>query len=246
MIISHTYKFIFVKTRKVAGTSLEIALSKHLGPDDIVTHIAEDDWRKEKGYKTGRHYKKSLAEIRLYDVLQWGRSLLKQLNRTLRFGVKFTLPARPRKYAPHMTAKDIRRAVGQDIWDSYFTFTIERNPWDMVVSYYYFWMKHNCEMPFEEFVKTGLSKNATNLPFYTDGDTVLVDKVIKYEAFETELAALSKDIGYPENLADIIKEIQAKSHIRKERDYRKLYTEETRHIVAQQFAREIALYGYEY
>jgi hypothetical protein len=39
MIISHEHKFIFVKTRKTAGTSIEIALSKFCGPDDVICPI---------------------------------------------------------------------------------------------------------------------------------------------------------------------------------------------------------------
>ena len=39
MIISHKYKFIFVKTRKTAGTSMEVTLSKYCGPDDVLTEI---------------------------------------------------------------------------------------------------------------------------------------------------------------------------------------------------------------
>ena len=43
MIASHAHRFVFVKTRKTAGTSLEIALSRHCGPDDIVTRISPAD-----------------------------------------------------------------------------------------------------------------------------------------------------------------------------------------------------------
>ena len=39
MIISHEHKFIFIKTRKTAGTSIEVYLSRHCGPSDVVTPI---------------------------------------------------------------------------------------------------------------------------------------------------------------------------------------------------------------
>ena len=39
MIISHKYKFIFLKTTKTAGTSVEISLSRFCGDDDIITPI---------------------------------------------------------------------------------------------------------------------------------------------------------------------------------------------------------------
>lgn len=43
MIFSQKHKFIFIKGRKVAGTSLEIALSPHCGPHDILTPISPAD-----------------------------------------------------------------------------------------------------------------------------------------------------------------------------------------------------------
>ncbi len=39
MIISHKYKFIFIKCGKTAGTSLEVFLSQHCGKKDVVTPI---------------------------------------------------------------------------------------------------------------------------------------------------------------------------------------------------------------
>ncbi len=43
MILSHAHRFVFIKTRKTAGTSIEIALSRHCGPDDLVTRISAAD-----------------------------------------------------------------------------------------------------------------------------------------------------------------------------------------------------------
>ena len=36
MIISHKHQFIFIKTVKTAGTSIEVLLDSICGPDDVV------------------------------------------------------------------------------------------------------------------------------------------------------------------------------------------------------------------
>lgn len=42
MIVSHRHRFVFVKTRKTAGSSIEAALFPFLGPDDICTGSERD------------------------------------------------------------------------------------------------------------------------------------------------------------------------------------------------------------
>ena len=43
MIISHEHKFIFLKTKKTAGTSFELALSSSAAPTTSSRLIAESD-----------------------------------------------------------------------------------------------------------------------------------------------------------------------------------------------------------
>lgn len=54
MIISHKHKFIFIKTAKTAGTSIEIFLSQHCGCLDVVTpifpHVEPHAARNYEGY----------------------------------------------------------------------------------------------------------------------------------------------------------------------------------------------------
>jgi hypothetical protein len=43
MILSHRHRFVFVRTRKTASTSIELALRRWAGPDDIVTPLGDRD-----------------------------------------------------------------------------------------------------------------------------------------------------------------------------------------------------------
>jgi len=52
MILSHRYKFIFIKTRKTAGTSIEIYLSQFTKAFDVVTPISPSpDNHQPKNYR---------------------------------------------------------------------------------------------------------------------------------------------------------------------------------------------------
>jgi hypothetical protein len=91
MIISHRWGFIFIKTRKTAGSSIEAALASILGPDDIATGSVRDGtprlncpdtvtghwgWRRIVGLAgedAFRHYCRFCVERNPYDktVSDW-------------------------------------------------------------------------------------------------------------------------------------------------------------------------------
>jgi hypothetical protein len=74
MIINHEYKFIFLKTRKTAGTSLEISLSTCSGDKDIVTSIVDSDEtiRKEFGGVSAQNFN---VPFKYYNNTDWLRLL---------------------------------------------------------------------------------------------------------------------------------------------------------------------------
>ena len=53
MIVSHAHKFIFIKTKKTAGTSLEIALSKYCGAEDVLAPLVDHDEKARFGHRGG-------------------------------------------------------------------------------------------------------------------------------------------------------------------------------------------------
>ncbi len=68
-------------------------------------------------------------------------------------------------YYNHMPAEQIRKSLGDDIWSNYFKFTIERNPWDKEVSWYWFLKrKYDYQDSFREFCIKGFLSGPDDFP----------------------------------------------------------------------------------
>lgn len=221
MIISHKHKFIFVKTRKTAGTSIEIALSSICGDEDIITPISSEDEkiRTELGYRGPQNYQLALSG---YSFNELAIRLLK---------------GKRKEFKNHIGAAQIKRLIGEDIWNGYYKFTIERNPFDKMVSRYY-WDESNLEL--NDYIIKFAYQNS-DFEKYSINGQIVADDIFKLERIDDMMDALSERFGAKLSLDNI----KAKGNYRKKREhYSLLINDEARRAIEISFAREMSYLDY--
>lgn len=231
MILSHEHRFIFLKTTKTAGTSIEIALSRFCGPNDVITPISPEDeaLRTELGYRGPQRYLSPIWEYRPRDI----RRLMQGKGPKMRF-------------YNHMSALEIRARVDPDVWRSYFKFCVARNPWDRAISLYYWWHQSTETRPgLSDFLKSKAPRKLMEKGWelYTISNEIAVDKVCRYEHLHADLEGVRVRLGLPEPLHLP----GAKSSHRTERGtYRDSYGEAERELIRKGFQPEIEALRYEF
>jgi len=229
MIVSHKHKFIFLKTRKTAGTSIELALSRFCGEEDIITPIGRTDRHRDTHSQRGAQNFRTAPED---GEPHGGEGEISYYN--------------------HMPAKRVRALIGEKVWDGYFKFCFERNPWDKAISLY-FWRARKQETRHPsllEFLRSekaghekqgGKSSRLSNFSIYGVGGEVVVDHVGFYEDLDSELERIAERLDLPEK----IELPRAKASTREDRrHYKEVMGREEREIVAWICAREIENFGY--
>ncbi|MFQ5626661.1 MAG: sulfotransferase family 2 domain-containing protein [Methyloligellaceae bacterium] len=233
MIVSHKHKFIYLKTMKTASSSMEIALSQLLGPDDIITPARpEMENRRTRGVG-GQNYR--LVDHPDVPKRPLWRRLLRRPERYYHPTIGFY---------EHMPAWRVRRYVGEDIWNSYYKFAFERNPWDRQVSFYLYKTRGKNSPPaFEQFLKHKSRCYVGNFDIYAiDGD-IAVDFVGAYENVDQDFHKALKHIGIKEKITLQMANVSKKKEAR---GYRQYFTDQTRDMIAEWYAPEIAAFGYKF
>lgn len=234
-IVCHTRKFIFLKTRKTAGSSIEIWLAPHLDPNVDFIRLGDDSEKQQPDL--WKHFNGLSSRIRLAAK---------------RVGTLSPI------FRPHMPAADVRRFVGDRRWRDYRKITIVRNPWDRMISAWR-WSEHmtGVSKSFSDYVRdmerdemlaraigsprirlrrTG---KVDNWPYYTIGDEIVADDIIRYELLEADAKSFFARFGITGG--DLPR---AKSGIRKTSDGVQLLTPDIVERIAVLQKREIEAFGY--
>jgi hypothetical protein len=228
MLISHRYKFIFLKTEKTASSSLN-AIFRQIIRDQDEAFRAEGSVRRRLLREHG-----SLENFSFFGVGGSERQRLPSL-----FGLH-----------RHARARDVRRFLGPELFDRYTIVTSERNPWDRQVSLFTHRASKHPDRVRKDFTRSLTSpffnflhhNRLDNWGIYTIGGKVCAHHVIRFENLETDYRAVLEALGldgarYP------LPHRRARARS-KGPDYREYYTDEAREIVGRWYRRETEYFGY--
>jgi hypothetical protein len=253
LIVSHKHRFIFIKTHKTAGTSVELLLSRVAGPDAIVPPAAPGDDREptldDRNWRAGFN---PLPELR--RTLTTGATVNGPFPKSL--GGGFDPPVRSRvssaartayqaarriRYFDHASAWLLRERLGRQVWDSYFKFCFERNPWDKAVSLYSWRAPTEIDgARFSEWVISDCGQLESDWPLYSIDDDLAVDFVGRFENLTDDLRAALAKVGAP----GVDRLTLPTAHTGRRREI-PLMTTEAQARIAEIFCREIDRFGYE-
>ena len=161
----------------------------------------------------------------------------------------------------HRPLEIFRTMVPPEMFDRSFKFTFVRNPWDRLVSAFFFLQKSDLERnqrfarrnlsaygDFDSFVRQWLTRKniwsfthfLPQVHFICIDKRLGVDFVGFYENLAEDFAAVAKKINRPTAL------LEENRLGGRAKDYRQYYTDETRNIVAEVYAEDIGLLGYSF
>ncbi|MDP3858096.1 MAG: sulfotransferase family 2 domain-containing protein [Stagnimonas sp.] len=215
MLISHRHRFIFLKTFKTAGTSLESYFERHCLPAGA---WQPQPSRRETVTSQGiiGHRGAGLGP----EVRWWN----------------------------HMTASAVCAQLGEPQWSEYHKFCVVRNPYDKVVSMFFFRRQRGIIKPpgasEAEQLENALRLEApvSDRNVYCIDDRIAVDSVLRYERLQADLADLCTRLGLPWRPQELPR---YKAGFRPpEARVEALYTEASRAIVRHAYAWEFETFGY--
>lgn len=228
MIISYKYNFIFIKTQKTAGTSIELCLSKYLGSDDVITPVSPPDEliRKNIGAKGPQNHN----DISYLPVAKkiW-RTIKKNRN----------------VFSSHMSLEQLCK-LRINISD-FEIVTVSRNPWEVNASLYYYEKNKRPERVDDDFNKWVMSNCIENFDKLKIGNKYIADKILFYNNLHEDYAEWVGKMGLPSEASGLLKKVYAKSGVRPQgMDYFSIYSDAAKELVESKNRYEINQFGHKF
>jgi hypothetical protein len=166
----------------------------------------------------------------------------------------------------HLTAHEIRATIGRDRFEDYFKFTIERNPWDKIVSRYWAYASDPRKslykrvpewltgrpLSFDEwfelrvlqarFLTFGHYRLPRHYESYMENDRPLVDFIGRYENLTEHLAVISDRIGVP----IVLHKTRGTGRHKERVAYTERFDERKRQIIETWFRKDLDYLGYRF
>lgn len=163
-------------------------------------------------------------------------------------GQKMHLLPQSSDFIDHISAPALKQQLAPKYFDNYFKFSFVRNPWDWQVSLYHYARQQKdhhqheatMKMSFEEYIywRVNHEKRLQKSFMYDAQGNCLVDYIGKLETIEEDFKKITSKIGIGATLPH--------SNKSKHKPYQDYYTPATQQLVAEHFAEDIKLFGYEF
>ena len=164
------------------------------------------------------------------------------------------------KYFAHMPIwlvkerlEHLSNKLNYDIFKNFYKFGVIRNPFDMIVSHYY-WQnspnnKNSKPTTFKEILKTLESNIYPNYGLLTlnnlmdkNFEKVLCDKVVKYENLNKDLSFVFNKLGIP--FDGKLKIFKKKTNIKK--NYRDFFDSNSQKLITEIFWKDLDMFNYSF
>ncbi len=189
VIISHTHGFVFLATRDTDSERIEVALSCHCGPKDVLTPLEGPNelLRRDLGV-VPRNYARwpfGLLAGGLVNVHSLNRKPWRGLNRK---GM--------RRFEPYPSAHTVRDTLGEEAVQGYFTFAVERDPMDRLAARYYDEARRGAVRNVEDFFAKGLPPANSNL--YGRDGVLDVHALLRFDQLQEDFTHVLQRLGLAE------------------------------------------------
>lgn len=164
----------------------------------------------------------------------------------------YNKPYQEKKFPFHVFARYVKDQLPEEVYNSYFKFTFVRNPWDLQVSMYHYFLSNPREgfhelaksKTFEEYLEWLSAGNPSGQSaFIEDHDgSIIVDYIGKFENLSKDFSFICSQIGVDATLDHLNKTI----HNDYGKKYHCYYNNKTRKIVEKTFQKDIELFKYSF